>query len=143
MRIFFITAACALVLSYVAWHYAEGMTGSVVLLADFFSLTLHHNSGIAFGITLPGSSQMLVIHLALALVLIVAVRSDRNRIQDAGFGLIFGGALANIIDRAPDGLVTDYFSVGTFPIFNIPDACITIGVMLVLLEGLRKGGLKE
>jgi signal peptidase II len=52
------------------------------------------------------------------------------------------GALANIADRLPDGVVTDYFQVGTFPIFNVADSAITIGAALlllqVLLEEIRK-----
>ena len=37
------------------------------------------------------------------------------------FGLIIGGAVANLVDRLPDGLVTDYIAVGTFPVFNVPE----------------------
>ncbi|MEQ1849665.1 MAG: signal peptidase II [Candidatus Peribacteraceae bacterium] len=143
MRIFFAAAVAALVASYFTWHYAEEMVGAVVLIEDFLSLRLHHNAGVAFGIRLPGGAQTLLIHLALVLVFILAIRSDRDLLQDTGYGLILGGALANIIDRAPDGLVTDYFSVGAFPIFNVPDVCITIGVLFIVFTGLRKGGLKE
>ncbi len=50
------------------------------------------------------------------------------------FGMILGGAFGNVADRIRDGLVTDFLQVGTFPIFNVADSCITIGVFLLILE---------
>ncbi|MDY6867785.1 MAG: signal peptidase II, partial [Chloroflexota bacterium] len=48
--------------------------------------------------------------------------------------LQLGGALGNLIDRIRFGPVTDFISVGEFPVFNIADACITIGVGLLILS---------
>lgn len=143
MRTFFLSALAAIITSFWGWHFAEALVSTITVIPGLLSFTLHHNAGVAFGINLPDQFEMLTIHLALALVIIMAVRSDRDRIRDIGFGLIAGGAISNILDRAPDGVVTDFISIGTFPIFNIPDVCITIGVLLLLVEGLRKAGLKE
>ncbi len=48
--------------------------------------------------------------------------------------MIVGGALGNVIDRIRDGAVTDFFQVGGFPIFNVADSFITVGVGVLLLE---------
>ncbi len=98
------------------------------------------NPGIAFGVRLPSPWQELLILGALAVVLVVAIRSQ-TLVSRIGYGLILGGALANVIDRWIHGFVTDYVAVGTFPIFNLPDSCITVGVGLLLVEsmGIMRG----
>ncbi len=92
------------------------------------------NPGVAFGLRLPNAVQTPVILCALAAITIFAVHSAQSRVSQAGFGLIIGGALGNVADRLRDGFVTDFFQVGSFPIFNVADSCITIGVCLLLLE---------
>jgi signal peptidase II len=49
-------------------------------------------------------------------------------------GLEFGGALGNLVDRLTQGYVTDFISVGRFPVFNIADASISIGVVIMVLS---------
>jgi len=110
----------------------------IPILGSFVGLRLSHNSGIAFGMALPPVVQELLIGCALVVVAWMAFRSSVRvpaaRAYALAYGLILGGGIANIIDRIPDGLVTDYLQVGTFPIFNVADSCITIGVGLLLLS---------
>jgi signal peptidase II len=58
-------------------------------------------------------------------------------------GLILGGAIVNLIDRLPDGLVTDYVVLSAGPlrtgVFNLPDAAILAGALLWLFRGFRRG----
>ncbi|WP_240498168.1 signal peptidase II [Williamsia sp. 1135] len=54
-------------------------------------------------------------------------------ISTAGLALMAGGANANVIDRALDGRVTDYFHTGWWPTFNLADTFLTAGVMLVVV----------
>jgi signal peptidase II len=61
-------------------------------------------------------------------------------------GLYLGGALGNLIDRLRLGYVTDFISVGSFPVLNIADACVSIGVVILLIglwlhERAKKGSL--
>jgi signal peptidase II len=65
---------------------------------------------------------------------VFAFRTAQSVYAQVGFGMIIGGALGNVLDRMRDGMVTDFFQVGTFPIFNVADSCITIGVIVLLLE---------
>ena len=134
----------------------------IPILGAFAGLELSHNPGIAFGVQLPPGFQTALIIIALIVVVVVAVRSVKSRENRAkskehylssflsalyspsvAFGLIIGGALANVIDRLPDGLVTDFIQVGTFPTFNVADSCITVGVVLLLGEMTWKESSKR
>ncbi len=108
----------------------------VPVIGSFAGLQKTYNPGIAFGVHLPPSVQEGLVLLALLLVTITAVRTAKTTVQRLGFGLIVGGALANLLDRAMDGYVTDFFQIGSFYIFNVADSCITIGVLVLLLQSL-------
>jgi len=116
----------------------------IAVLGSFAGFQLSHNPGIAFGLRLPPVAQEILIGIALILVAIIAVRHARqmaNRkwpMANISFGLILGGGIANIIDRIPDGLVTDFIQIGTFPTFNVADSCITVGAALLLWESWRQ-----
>jgi len=125
--------------------------GRIPVIGSFVGFELSYNSGIAFGIQLPPIVQEVLIGIALVLVAIIAVRhiqkavscpSERRtgragQLSAVSFGLILGGGIANVIDRIPDGLVTDFIQMGTFPTFNIADSCITVGAALLLWESWR------
>ncbi len=125
------SAAVSLAASFVGESFLQER---IPVLGSFAGLQLAHNPGIAFSITLPNSLEMALILVALVLITWLALHSAKHTAQYVGFGLIIGGALGNILDRLPDGYVTDYFQVGTFPIFNVADSCITIGVGVLVIE---------
>lgn len=131
-----LTAAISTTLSIIASISAEQLSTPVRIVGSFVMLRLSYNPGIAFGIRLPVILQEILIGAALILMC-VAARKARDHVSRIGFGLIIGGALGNLFDRFSDGLVTDYVSIGTFPIFNVADSCITIGVGLLLVEAYR------
>lgn len=118
-----------------AWSVRAWLVVPIRVLGDFAVLRHAENPGIAFGVRLPSPWQELLILSALALVASIAVRST-TALSRVAYGLILGGALANVWDRLGDGVVTDYFAIGTFPVFNVPDSCISIGVALLLVENI-------
>lgn len=127
----------AFTLSFAAKLIADTYLHDRIALVDSFVGFLPvQNPGIAFGVQLPGGMQELLILIAFILVVIAAVRSERSPLGDWGYGLIVGGALGNVLDRVNDGFVTDFFQVGTFPVFNVADSCISIGVALLLAQSL-------
>ena len=133
-RVFLFTIIGALLLSLSAKLLADQfLTDRVGIIGLMVGLVPSLNPGIAFGLSL-GGWEMLVIPCALIVLLWVAMKSIHTTLSAVGFGLIIGGALGNIIDRLRDGLVTDFFQVGTFPIFNVADSCITVGVVILLVE---------
>lgn len=95
-----------------------------------------YNSGAAFGM-FQGASAVFTI---LAFVVIAAILYYYPRVERADWTLRLAmamqlaGALGNLIDRLLfKGMVTDFISVGTFPVFNVADASISVGVVILLL----------
>ena len=94
-----------------------------------------YNSGAAFGMFQEGN----LIFTGLAFIVIAAILYYYPHAESGDWslrlamGLQLGGAVGNLIDRLLMGRVTDFISVGTFPVFNIADASITIGVAVLLL----------
>lgn len=135
--LFFSTLIASFLLSILAaWSVATYVMDRIPIVGSLVGLQLSFNPGIAFGLRLPPVLQEFLIIVAVVLLLLVAVRTARTRISHIGFGLIIGGALANIADRAIDGFVTDYVQVLNFYIFNVADSCITAGVVVLLTESL-------
>ncbi|MEK7137350.1 MAG: signal peptidase II [Patescibacteria group bacterium] len=133
MPVLLITTTVALLLSYLTRLLVESsLHARRPILGDFFALQFVENRGIAFGITFHPILQGLLVAFALIFVCFLAYKQRREFLPNIAFGMILGGALANIFDRLDDGLVTDFISVGTFPTFNGADSFITIGVLLLL-----------
>lgn len=96
------------------------------------------NTGVAFGFLADGGA-LLVVGTALALLgLLVFFATHAGRpLVWLPVGLLLGGALGNLIDRARDGAVTDFVKFPHFPAFNVADMAITVGVvaLVLVLEG--------
>ena len=96
------------------------------------------NTGIAFGF-LEGGGAVLVVGTAFALLALVVffVTHTGRPLVWLPTGLLLGGAIGNLIDRALEGSVTDFVKLPHFPAFNVADTAITIGViaLIYVLEG--------
>lgn len=99
-------------------------------------LALHHvqNTGIAFGLFAGAAGVVAVLtSLAIGWMLVVFARSGaRHPVLPVGLGLVVGGALSNLADRARLGHVTDFLDVGFWPAFNLADTFIVVGVAVLL-----------
>ena len=120
--------------------------GQAIPLIPILDLLLVFNSGIAFSI-LDFNNSLLSFGLSLIGLLIVAYlhslyKNEESSINRFSLILIISGALGNIFDRLPDGVVTDFlfFHLGESPffIFNFADAYITIGAVLFFLMEFKK-----
>jgi signal peptidase II len=121
-----------------AWARHALATHAVHVVGDFW-LRLRYNSGISFSINRSGPLVTTVITVVVALVVVlVGVRAAKG-LPAYGFGLLLGGGLANVIDRlaASPHEVTDFFSVGSLPVFNLADVAITAGFVVLLIAALR------
>ena len=96
------------------------------------------NPGIAFGFLSDGGA-LLVVGTAVALLALVFyfVTHTGRALVWLPTGLLLGGAVGNVIDRAREGSVTDFVKLPHFPAFNVADMAITVGVLVLLyvLEG--------
>jgi signal peptidase II len=104
-------------------------------------LTNARNTGVAFG-ALDGAGLVVAILIGLSLTLLVAyflVHRDMPLLW-LPVGLLLGGALGNLADRAREGAVIDWIDPIAWPAFNVADSCIVIGVFMLLwvVEGRPK-----
>jgi len=136
--IFYTTSLLSFVIGGALHYWLSGIDTIVPILGNFARLHPALNTGIAWGIKLPTLILPVLIVIALLLVMHLA-RHNQDRIADYGYALVISGGLLNLIDRLPDGAVSDYFAVGTFPIFNVPDSLISIGVAVLLWRSFKQG----
>lgn len=127
------------------------MYESVTIIPGLLDFTHVRNTGAAFGLLnttdLPMKSFVMILMAIVAIVAIGAygatLRADEN-IARAGLSLVLGGALGNLIDRARLGYVLDFVDVYSgnwhFWAFNVADAAISVGAVLVIVDllGLRR-----
>jgi signal peptidase II len=117
--------------------------GEQLMLLPIFDLTYTENNGISLGLlnaTNPTGRWMLVaLTSAIAIAVGVWITREKNRTDQAALGLVLGGALGNILDRVRFGFVVDFADlhfgeVRPFLVFNVADAAISIGVVILLLR---------
>ena len=123
---------------------------SLEIIPGFFNLTRVHNYGAAFGLMnaadFPFKTVVLSIVAAGALLALTVYASSlpvEQLLARIGLALIVGGAAGNLIDRLGAGYVVDFVDVywrdWHFWAFNVADAAITVGAILVLLEMVGVG----
>lgn len=123
------------------------LAASDIYVTPFFNLISAWNQGVGFSLmTMRGASGPYVLS-ALALLISIGLfvwmlRSHRV-LPVIGLGLAIGGALGNVIDRLRHGAVFDFLQFHAagyyFPAFNVADSALTIGVALLVIDGLFEG----
>jgi len=118
----------------------------VRVVGEVVRLTLVHNSGTAFGL-FPGNRLPFIAFsvVAVGVILLMFRRlAERSAVHVASMGLLLGGAVGNLHDRIRFGEVTDFIQVGVaghyWPVFNVADSAITVGVALLVLSLMRGEG---
>ncbi len=115
---------------------------SVRLINNFLYLNYINNTGASFSI-LTNKKYLLIILSLIAIVIIIRyINTFKNTIFNRiGLGLLLGGILGNLSDRILFGYVKDFISLYifgySFPIFNIADICIVVGVIILIISILR------
>lgn len=117
----------------------------IEVIKGFFYITRTSNIGAAFSILEGKRILFLLISIATIIILIKYIKSFKNKMFNAlAFGLMIGGILGNFYDRLFFGYVRDFIKLDIFgynyPIFNIADACIVIGVILLCICIVRGDG---
>lgn len=91
------------------------------------------NSGAAFGFAPTGTTLFLIASVVVAIGLVVYVaRNPGTTLTDGVLGLVLGGTLGNGYDRIVHGTVTDFVDFHFWPVFNVADSAVTIGVVLLI-----------
>lgn len=115
------------------------------LIDDLVSITYVQNTGAAFGLFRGFNWILLLIGVAvLYLIYFYDHRiSTRNRLYQITLGIIFGGSLGNIMDRFMRGFVVDFIDFHVWPVFNVADTAINIGVVILILSLFSKKERKD
>ena len=104
-------------------------------------LTVTRNRGAAFGLFQNFTAGFLVV----SVIVLIGILLYYPRVPDAdwparaGLALVFGGAIANAYDRGLRGSVIDFIELPHWPVFNIADSAITLGVVLLILGAFFRG----
>lgn len=112
---------------------------SFEVIAGFLNITSHRNNGAAWGILSGKMSFFFIITLIILIVLVVFYikEAKNNLFMQIALSLLFAGALGNFIDRLFHGEVVDFIDTYifgyNFPIFNVADSSLTIGVLLIII----------
>ena len=110
------------------------------IINNFFYFTYAHNTGVAWGMLAGHLWLFIIVALVSAVLMIVFFMKTRRTEVLTRFGLVltFAGMAGNLIDRVVYGYVRDFIDVVifnyNFPIFNVADMAVVIGVILIIIE---------
>ena len=131
------------IIKYVFSTFINGFT----VVPGFLSFIYVKNTGIAFSMLSNQRWIIIIVSIILLVALCIFLKKDYlslkkdDTLTDITYGLLFGGILGNLIDRIFRGYVVDYVSLNifgyNFPIFNLADVLITIGVILLFIITIR------
>lgn len=107
----------------------------VEIIGNFFTLTLYRNEGIAFSINLPQIVIIALTYILLFTGIYMAYRElNLHRwLTRVLLGMVLGGSIGNLVDRMLHGFVVDFFTVQNYPVFNIADIGVTVGLLLIVI----------
>lgn len=127
------------------------LNDSIEIIKDFFYIRYINNKGASWGIL--ENNRFLLIFLSIIAIIIIIRYSysfKKTKLNTYGFGLLLGGILGNLSDRIMFGYVKDFLDFiifrYDFPVFNIADISIVVGVMLLIIsiiKGEDKSGNKS
>ncbi|MBI4398073.1 MAG: signal peptidase II [Candidatus Omnitrophica bacterium] len=127
-------ASKAVVLYFLSDHQ------SVPVIPQIFYLTLVRNTGIAFGFFHGGSPLLfaaIVVGILVLSLLAFSMRSESFS-RRLALGFILGGAVGNLTDRLTRGAVVDFLDFRIWPVFNVADSLITVGVGILIITIFKK-----
>ena len=122
---------------------------SYEVIPNFLNITSHRNNGAAWGILSGkmGFFYIITIVILIVLVLFYIKEAKYNLFMQVAISLLFAGALGNFIDRLVNGEVVDFVDTNIFgydfPIFNVADSSLTIGVLFIIIGLLKDANSKE
>lgn len=117
---------------------------TVPVIKNFFYITYVRNTGAAWSIL---SDKTYVVSIVSGLIILVLIwyiwkNNSENKLEKLAYSLILGGAIGNFVDRIAYGYVIDFFDFYIFgydyPIFNLADSFIVIGIIMLIIVTWRK-----
>ena len=112
---------------------------SIIIIKDFFYITYVRNTGAAWSMFAGKTWLLIVVSLIIIgfICLYVYKNKPKSKVEVVGYSLVLGGAIGNFLDRIIYGYVIDFFDFYIFgydyPIFNVADIFIVIGVLILVI----------
>lgn len=116
---------------------------SIKIINDFFYITYVRNTGVAWSMFSSKTILVLLVSsfIILGIVLYIYNNRPKNKLEKVAYSMILGGAIGNFVDRIVYGYVIDFIDIKIFgydyPIFNLADSFIVIGVILLVIYTWR------
>ncbi len=125
-----------------AWAVDRLADGPIVIIDGWLNLRLVFNTGASFSFLAKGGAIIGLLVIAVVVMIFFALREAGRRLDAVALGLVLGGAIGNLLDRALrgdgflDGAVVDFINVPFFATFNVADIAINVGVGLLLIGAI-------
>ncbi len=115
------------------WLARNNLPEPIEIIPNMFWLKHTQNDGIAFSLPFPRVSLIILTTLIIGVIIYFLLKNKINKWEHYAMLLVLGGAIGNLIDRIFISTVTDFLSFWSFPIFNLADTFITIGVGIFII----------
>ena len=138
IQVYYILIILIIVIDQTSKYFVSSLMLSgqtIPIVNNIFHITFVRNSGAAFGM-LPGNTALLIAvgSIAALFILYTMYYIPKNKYYyKIGLSFILAGSIGNILDRVYRGYVVDMFDFRFFPVFNIADAMINIGMVVIVI----------
>lgn len=137
----FIYAVFILILDQISKYFVYLYKPNIILIKKVLSITYAKNNGIAFSMLSGNRFFIILISFVLISLFLYIIykdmKKDNNKFKLILYAILLGGILGNLLDRLIRGYVIDFISIKIFtyyfPVFNLADICITVGVILLII----------
>lgn len=119
------------------------ITKDIVIIPKIFKITNVINTGAAFSILRNNNTLLILISIIILVLLNYYIK--KNNIENDYFelGIILGGIVGNLFDRLLYNGVIDYIEISNFPVFNLADSLIVLGIILLIIKEFKKDFIKR
>ena len=142
-RNIYLIAGIGIFIDQITKLFANLYLKNIVIIKNFFNLTYVENTGAAWGIL--DNNRIILIGVSIIAVLFINKyinsETEVNKLTIVSYGMVLGGIIGNLLDRIFRGYVIDFLNFNIigydFPVFNIADTLIVIGIILMFIEVIR------
>ena len=141
----YIIAILVIIFDILSKNYIEGHESlhSFEVIKNFFNITYVKNTGMAWSLLSNQTLLLTIVSVVVVIFIIYYIQTNKlNTMYRIIYGLILGGALGNLYDRIMFQYVRDFLDFYifgyNFPVFNIADSALTIGIIILLIQFIRE-----
>jgi signal peptidase II len=119
------------------------ITKDIVIIPKIFKITNVINTGAAFSILKNNNTLLILITIIILVLLNYYIKKNNIENDYFEFGIILGGIVGNLFDRLLYNGVIDYIEISNFPVFNLADSLIVLGIILLIIKEFKKDFIKR